>query len=266
MRGKSEAAGESSVPEEGKRRRVELSVPQVAGSAAATVLGAQLASSFGVYGTILGAGVVSVVATCGGTLFQHFFTRTGEQVRGATARAGRTGERTPPAPGEFTEGTVYRAKRRAGAGNWKRPVAAAFLVFAVAMTGITAYELASGRSLSGERGTTVGDAVSGSSGSTGRDPGPSDGESGTSGPFEDSDRDEPAPTPTGIPGVPEGTGPTDGASPEGTYGPVPSPEITGTEDPGVTSPDPGTSLTPPGPSADGRSETGAPGRDGPAVP
>ncbi|MEU5775033.1 hypothetical protein ABZ819_17325 [Streptomyces venezuelae] len=72
-------------PEE--NRRLDLSVPQVAGSAIAAVVAAKLASNLGVYGTILGAGVVSAIATCGGTVFQHFFRRTGEQIRDVTVQA-----------------------------------------------------------------------------------------------------------------------------------------------------------------------------------
>ena len=59
------------IAEQGRRseekRRIDLSLPQVAGSAVAAVVAAVLASQLGVYGTILGAGVMSVVATCGGT-------------------------------------------------------------------------------------------------------------------------------------------------------------------------------------------------------
>lgn len=71
---------------EPKERRIDLSLPQVAGSAVAAVAAAVAASQLGVYGTILGAGVMSVVATCGGSVFQHFFRRTGEQIRGATVQ------------------------------------------------------------------------------------------------------------------------------------------------------------------------------------
>ncbi|MEU3961799.1 hypothetical protein AB0F42_18550 [Streptomyces buecherae] len=67
-----------------KTKRLELSVAQVAGSALAAVAAAVLASRLGVYGTIIGAGVVSVVATAGGSVFQHFFHRTGEQLRVVT--------------------------------------------------------------------------------------------------------------------------------------------------------------------------------------
>lgn len=69
---------------EPKERRIDLNVPQVAGSAVAAVAAAVAASQLGVYGTILGAGVMSVVATCGGSVFQHFFRRTGEQIREVT--------------------------------------------------------------------------------------------------------------------------------------------------------------------------------------
>ncbi|WP_371535011.1 hypothetical protein OG210_04125 [Streptomyces sp. NBC_00466] len=70
----------------GKGRQLDLSVPQVAGSAFAAVVAAVLASKLGVYGTIIGAGLVSVIATCGGTIFQHFFRRTGEQIREVTVQ------------------------------------------------------------------------------------------------------------------------------------------------------------------------------------
>ncbi|MEV5161605.1 hypothetical protein [Streptomyces sp. NPDC053728] len=71
---------------ERKERRIDLSLPQVAGSAVAAIAAAVMASQLGVYGTIAGAGVMSVVATCGGSVFQHFFRRTGEQIREVTVQ------------------------------------------------------------------------------------------------------------------------------------------------------------------------------------
>ncbi|MEU0743094.1 hypothetical protein [Streptomyces sp. NPDC006134] len=268
-------------------------MPQVAGSALAAVVAAKLASSFGVYGTILGAGVVSVIATCGGTLFQHFFKRTGEQLRGAAVIA-RHQERprghTPPAPGEFTEGTVYRARVK----SWKRPVIAAALVFGVTMAGITAYELASGHSLSGGSSTTVGGALSGHA-KPAADHGDSgdSGEQGGSGDSEDSkdpkdtgdSRNSPdsgtsqtpgagdAPTggPSGTPdgGTGAGTPPSAAPSQGGGAGDgaTPAPSPTGSQGAGDTpGPSPSGPATAPEPSADGRSGTGDPGRDGPAAP
>ncbi|MFJ5849382.1 hypothetical protein [Streptomyces sp. NPDC092903] len=71
---------------EPRERRIDLSLPQVAGSAVAAVAAAVAASQLGVYGTIMGAGVMSIVATCGGSVFQHFFRRTGEQIREVTVQ------------------------------------------------------------------------------------------------------------------------------------------------------------------------------------
>ncbi|MEW1719185.1 hypothetical protein [Streptomyces sp. NPDC093109] len=158
---------------EQKTRKLELSVPQVAGSALAAVAAAVLASRLGVYGTIIGAGVVSVVATCGGSVFSHLFRRTGEQLKVVTEQAVRPGGRqvpvpperpgaAAPAPGDlpgdaFGPATTHRARARGP----RRPVIAAGVVFLVAMLGITGFELISGQNLDGGTGTTVGYAVSG---------------------------------------------------------------------------------------------------------
>ncbi|MGW0878415.1 hypothetical protein [Streptomyces sp. NPDC002671] len=242
-----------------RRKRIELSVPQVAGSALAAVVAAKMASYFGVYGTILGAGVVSVVATCGGPLFQHFFRRTGEQLREKTTTAsrpvGRQAAQVPPSPGEFTPGTVYRARAR----SWQRPALAVAVVFGVTMGGITAYELVSGSSFSGGRGTTVSDAVAGR------------------GPFRAKSEDVPAPSHTPSVGrTPDAHGgtargatptPTPDGSPSGESSPEPSGEPSAA--PAGPTPVPGRSSaspTPPEPSASSRSGTAVPGQDGPAAP
>ncbi|WP_018547321.1 hypothetical protein [Streptomyces sp. LaPpAH-108] len=157
-------------PETG-RKRVDLSVPQVAGSALAAVVAAKLASYFGVYGTILGAGVVSVVATCGGSVFQQVFRRTGEQLREVKTNGRprpQTAGEAAAVPGQFGTGTVYRARVK----SWKRPLVAAALVFGVTMAGITVYELVSGSSFSGGKGTTVSDAVGGRNASHHKSPAP----------------------------------------------------------------------------------------------
>jgi hypothetical protein len=274
MRERSDVVRESSAGEEVRQKRIDLSVPQVAGSAVAAVVAAKLASYFGVYGTILGAGVVSVIATCGGSLFQHFLKRTGEQLRDATA-PGRPARQAPPAPGEFTEGTVYRA--RAGRG-WKRPVVAAALVFGVTMAGITAYELVSGSSFSGAGKTTVGDAVSGhgksSSGPGGSGESQDSGDSGESGDQDGSGGDAPSAPSSATPGEPGGATPSGNESPGGgdsgtadspTSAPSTSPS--GRPDGGATpEAEPSPSATTPAPDAGSRSETAAPDRAGPAAP
>ncbi|POX59722.1 hypothetical protein C3492_31045 [Streptomyces sp. Ru62] len=251
------------------RKRIDLSVPQVAGSALAAVVAAKLASYFGVYGTIVGAGVVSVVATCGGSVFQHFFKRTGEQLREKTAVAARPpqergarprGRQAFLPPGEFTEGTVYRAR----AGSRRRPLVAAALVFGVTLAGITAYELVSGNSFSGGTGTTVSDAVTGrgSSGATSdRTPAPS----GTTSPER---------TPSTGDGTSHSAPPAPGGSPSGRPTGQPDSGRSGepSGEPATPAPTPSapsasaTTPTPPEPSADSRSGTAGPGPDGPAAP
>ncbi|WP_405923737.1 hypothetical protein [Streptomyces sp. NBC_00035] len=260
MREKPDVGAESGIGEgagEGAgKKRLDLSVPQVAGSAVAAVVAAKLASYFGVYGTMLGAGLVSVVATCGGTVFQHFFKRTGEQIRDVTVQA-KPKSQQAPAAGEFTEGTVYRARVR----SWRRPVVAAALVFGVTMAGITTYELVSGRSFSGDgRSTTVGDAFSGSGSNSTSEPGTSStsSTSGTSGttPSAGSSSAEPSG------GSSAGATQDDG----GATTPTPTPSSSATPQAGddTPAPTPSATATSPAPDASSRSQSADPGRADPS--
>ncbi|MFI5886198.1 hypothetical protein [Streptomyces sp. NPDC051554] len=236
------------------KKRIDLSVPQVAGSAVAAVVAAKLASYFGVYGTILGAGVVSAIATSGGSVFQHFFSRTGAQLREATVTS-KEAEQTPARPGEFTEGTVYRAR----VGSWKRPLLAAALVFGVTMTGITVYELVSGDSFSGGKGTTVSAAV------TGHDT-PSSPKSGDD---EPSPADSPSGSPNGSSADPgTSSGSTDGGAPSNSGGTTssPTPTPSASDGGGTPTPTPSASATDPAPSASSRSGTDGQDPADPATP
>ena len=141
--------------------------------------------SSGVYGTILGAGVVSVVATCGGSVFQHFFRRTGEQIREVRhgRRAGRSDGRRA---GRARDGAAGRRRvhrrgvRRGHRARHPDPGLEAARARRGArsspssMAGITTYELVSGNDLSGGQGTTVGSVVRGGAQGPGHDdPAPS---------------------------------------------------------------------------------------------
>lgn len=236
------------------KKRIDLSVPQVAGSAVAAVVAAKLASYFGVYGTILGAGVVSAIATSGGSVFQHFFSRTGAQLREATVTS-KEAAQTPVRPGEFTEGTVYRAR----VGGWKRPVLAAALVFGVTMTGITVYELVSGDSFSGGKGTTVSAAVTGHDTSSSPKPGDD----------EPSPADSPSPSSNDSSAAPEtSSGATDGGTESNSGGTTPSPTPTpsASDGGGTPTPTPSASATDPAPAASSRSGTGDQDPADPATP
>lgn len=132
MREKPDSGKESKDQEEPEgKRRLDLSVPQVAGSAIAAVVAAKLASNLGVYGTILGAGVVSAIATCGGTVFQHFFRRTGEQIRDVTVQAKPRARQVPvtaatPVPETFRTAAYTGAAGPIGpvTTTWGRPLRA----------------------------------------------------------------------------------------------------------------------------------------------
>jgi hypothetical protein len=142
-----------------ERRRIDLSVAQVAASALATVAGAVLASSLNVYGTVIGAAVVSVGATVGGALFQHVFRRTGEQLRYVVERAPEDRPRQSPTgiSSEWSEPRLVRAKRRP---TWKTYAAMSGLVFVLAMVPIVSIELAAGRTM---HDITTGQSGSGTS-------------------------------------------------------------------------------------------------------
>ncbi|MFI5757793.1 hypothetical protein [Streptomyces sp. NPDC051569] len=284
----------------GPGQRLELSVPQVAGSALAAVTAAVLASQLGVYGTIIGAGVVSVVATAGGSVFQHLFRRTGEQLREVTVQsrpagspasshqvpahrptalrptAVREGPADGPPEGEFGEATTHGTRMR----GWKRPVLAAGVVFGVTMIGITGFELISGQDLSGGKGTTVGSVVRGGdrSASPGGpagtpDPGGEQGgtpESGTPAGGGGAGVTDPSSSPDAGPGAgPGGAGPSHVPSPAPSHSeggqapsaPGPAPSpSTGTGDPGTGSADGGVSGV-------GGAEAGAAGQGtGPVAP
>ncbi|WP_328552977.1 MULTISPECIES: hypothetical protein [unclassified Streptomyces] len=263
MREKPDVGGEKPGADvEPRKRRLDLSVPQVAGSAVAAVVAAKLASYFGVYGTILGAGLVSAIATCGGTVFQHFFRRTGEQIRDVTVQPKPKPRQQAGPPGPFTgftEGTVYRARVR----SWRRPLVATALVFGVTMAGITSYEMVSGQSFSGDgTSTTVGDAFKGhraGSGSTEPGTAPTSGSS-----------------PSSAPAAPETPGPSTGtggsADPGGDGGgaaSVPTPGDGASSGPaagdGTPAPAPSATATTPEPSASSRSQSAGPDPAGPAA-
>ncbi|MFE4175983.1 hypothetical protein ACFRR7_28720 [Streptomyces sp. NPDC056909] len=272
-------AGEGAAAPKGPR--LELSVPQVAGSAVAAVAAAVLASRLGVYGTIIGAGVVSVVATCGGPVFQHMLRRTGEQLREVTVQ-GKPGGRRLSAPGdspggprgeaplgdgEFGAPTTHGTRVR----GWKRPVLAAAGVFVVTMGGITGYELISGHGLSGGAATTVGSAVRGDGGGGDDTPatpsGTPSGSTGSPDPGQEQGptSDTPAPgggtgmDPSGSPGGGPGAGPGQDGSVDPSRPSSPAPSHSGSGS-GPSSPAPAPTPSDGGGASSRDSHPGTPDR------
>ncbi|WP_405978213.1 hypothetical protein [Streptomyces sp. NBC_00158] len=265
---------ETADQEERGRRKLDLSATQVAGSSLATVAAALLASKMGVYGTILGAGVVSVVATAGGPVIQHLFRRTGDQLRESARPRSRQvpppgAEPDPavpaPAPGEFGEATVHGTRVR----GWKRTAVASGAAFALALGGLGTYEAFAGTSVSSDGRTLLSGGSrtapdheaaprkrdpekDGGGNGTGRrgEPGGQEGRGGTAGtdgkapgsgtspsPSRSGGGQEPSPTPSGS---------------KGPVGPTPAPT------PSKQSPDPGPTPGSGGPAGGREPSPGAP--------
>lgn len=245
-------------------KKLDLSATQVAASSLATVAAALLASQMGVYGTILGAGVVSVVATAGGPVIQHFFRRTGDQLRESARPKSRQvpvqgplEERAPdgtmmlrqvapPPPAgldeEFGEATVHGSRTR----GWKRTAVASAAAFALAIGGIAAYEAVSGNAVSsGDKTVWGGTAQNTGSGRPTPEDGFGPGDKGKDG---KTPRTGDSPSPSHSSGSP---------SPSPDPSPSPSPDPT----PSPTPPKPDPTPTPPqSPSpSTGKATPGGPG-------
>ena len=159
-----------------KNGKSEISAPQVAGGALASVTAAYLGSYLGVAGTFWGAGLTSVVITVGGTVYQRSLERTREKANVAAAKAALVRARKQWSPGE--EATrrirpvgqspgrhwpggepvvddpaptrVVRPRRR----RWVTAGVSGVLMFVLCLLVVTSWEGVTGRPLSGGGGTT----------------------------------------------------------------------------------------------------------------
>lgn len=156
---------------EGAKEKSVLRPAQVAAAALAAVTAAFLGSTLGVYGTVLGAGLVSVLTTVGSELYLRSMERTRNAARRTRVfqRSGADGTATVVLPEPEAE-----ASEQATAGWWRRrwPLIAAssLLAFVLGMLVLTGFEQVSGRSLDGKEGSTVSRIVGGGGGSTGGEP------------------------------------------------------------------------------------------------
>ncbi|HEV2780732.1 MAG TPA: hypothetical protein VGX25_15185 [Actinophytocola sp.] len=207
---------------------------QVAAGALAAVTAAVLGSTLGVAGTVLGAGIASVVTTVGAALYLRSIRRTTEAVRLVQDKVRGRWTGTLPAqdpapageppkteePGDEPE-AEDNPPERAGRRRWPAVAAASVVAFALGMLALTGLELIRGEQVDGGQGTTIGRIVR-------SDQGP-------------ADRQDPAPTgpttPTEAPGMSTGTVPP----PTTTQRPEPSRPTT------TTVPSPTTTTRTPSP-------------------
>jgi hypothetical protein len=250
--------------QENEPQRLNLNVTQVVGGALAAVTSAIVASRFGVGGTLVGAGLASVVSTTGATVYSHMLRRTGSKARGVLEELPHHGHHglrradteqanleLPPhddgasprptaALATATRPDLEETASRPGGRSrrvpiWAMPVAACVLVFAIALGAISGVEAMTGRPAaswvggSGPRsGTTVGSLARANSGST-----PGATHNATTAP---TPTNSPAATaapaaPTQQPGTrpsAQGTAPATGPSPAASPASSPPPQATPT--------------------------------------
>jgi hypothetical protein len=128
------------------QHKPELSITQLIAGAGATVTATVAASYFGVGGTLIGAGAVSVLSTVGATIYQHFLDRGRQRIvakipirAGAGADAGR-GEDAADPVATGSDGRPWP--------KWYVLCGAAAGIFLAVMGLVTAFELFTGKPLS----------------------------------------------------------------------------------------------------------------------
>lgn len=233
--------------------RLNLNAAQVAGGALAAVTSAVVASRFGVGGTLIGAGLASVVSTTGTTLYSHVLRRTGSRARGVLEELPRHGQHgqglaeneraaqeLPPHDDEVHSTTTTAvatpppppppARRSRRIPIWAVPVVGSVLVFAIALGAITGAEAMTGRPAASwvggsapRSGTSVGSLAGGESG-----PAPGATPAATRPPTPASTAQaEPTQQPEAKPSAPS-TLPATGPSPEASASTSPPPQATPT--------------------------------------
>jgi hypothetical protein len=117
----------------------ELRVTNLLGSALAAISGAVVASFFGVFGTLAGAGVMSIFMALATAGYAHSLAAAHRWLRRRLLRrvGGETEAGTPPAQPI----------------RWQRVALAAAVVFAIAMGAVTTVEVAARRPLASLLGT-----------------------------------------------------------------------------------------------------------------
>ncbi len=150
----------------GRVRRSGLSLPQLAGGCGAAITAAFVGSRLGVAGTVIGAGVASVISVAAGQLYSTSLAATGSGMRRFLRGKNPVGGTTPGHPGPLAvaqaTASVTKALPSAAPSARRTPaerrrlltrsavmVAGAVGVFVLAMALITGIEAASGRTLSG---------------------------------------------------------------------------------------------------------------------
>jgi hypothetical protein len=137
--------------EEKTADKPDIKLSQLIAAALAAITAAFLGSRLGVAGTVVGAGVASIVSTVAGALYQHSLDRTSRTVR---SRVGPARTDDPAAEDTVLVQPPIARRRRP---RWVVAAALTVLAFVIGMGAVTGVELLKNGPLSGgDNGTTVG--------------------------------------------------------------------------------------------------------------
>ena len=155
-----------------ENRRLGITPTQVIASALAAITAAFLGSTLGVAGTVIGAGIASLVSTVGSAIYQHSLDRTGTTLRSRVTALRGTSPDSPGTlagfkgvlePGFDGDDEPTRQLRPAAAPvrrrrpRWAVVAGLTVAAFALGMGVVTAVELLHGGPISGgTAGTSVG--------------------------------------------------------------------------------------------------------------
>lgn len=134
--------------------RTGLRPAQVLAAALAAITAAFLGSSLGVYGTVIGAGVVSLATTVGGEFYLRSLDRTKRAVKRTKAEAVDASAESAESRADGADGPAGEP-RSGRLGRWPVLAGASVVAFALGMAAVTGIEALTGSSLSGEDGKTV---------------------------------------------------------------------------------------------------------------
>lgn len=200
---------------------------QLAASVLAAVTAAWLASRLGVAGTLVGAALGSAVVTVTSALYARTLdkgrtllvtTASGTVIQRRVEEDGEIGETIEQA-GEVgpVKGAEFVEDETRGRLHWKTIIVTTVVVLALALAAISTYELLSGRTLDGSKGTTIGDTFGGTRGN----PEPSEPtKEPTTTPPRTAPTTTPTPSPTTPAPSPSATTPTPTPTPTESTGPA----------------------------------------------
>jgi cell division septation protein DedD len=160
-----EETREAPVEKAEKAEKPGIKIASVIAAALAAITAALLGSTLGVAGTVLGAGVASVVTTVGGEVYLRSLQRTREAAQRAKALAvlGARRAGVKELDPEIVEEEAEEAKSR-WKPRWPLIIGTSLVAFVIAIVAITSFEGATGNAFGGGEGTTIGKIVGGDNG------------------------------------------------------------------------------------------------------